>query len=63
MQHTPTLKKPAQRLKDILISNQLAIPLLILIAQQRQKIIFQQRDVTHLKMIGDIFDKVKKEKT
>lgn len=51
------LKKPGTKLKDALMNNKLALPLLILIAQQRGNIIFHT-DTSHLKLLGDLYDKV-----
>ncbi len=51
------LKKAITRLRDALIFTDLAIPLFILIAQQRGTIIYKT-NTEHLKLVGDLYDKV-----
>jgi THO complex subunit 2 len=51
------LKRSTNKLKDTLLNNKLALPLMILIAQQRSAIIFKG-DSQLLKMVGDMYDKV-----
>lgn len=51
------LKRPSLRLRDTLVNGKLAIPLLLLIAQQRSSIVFKNTSA-HLKLIGDLYDKV-----
>lgn len=48
-------------MKDNLVNTKLAIPLLVLIAQQRSSIIFKTES-SHLKLIGDLYDKVRERK-
>jgi THO complex subunit 2 len=50
------MKKSITKLRDALLNSKLAIPLLILIGQQRSSIIFNTESV-HLKLIGDLYDK------
>ncbi|KPM11917.1 THO complex subunit 2-like protein, partial [Sarcoptes scabiei] len=49
------IKKSTLRLKDALVDNNLAMPLCILMAQQRNCIVFQSEG-THLKLIGKLYD-------
>lgn len=43
-------KKASQRLKDTLLENDLAIPLCLLIAQQRNCVVYQETEHSHLKV-------------
>ena len=52
-------KKSSQRLRDSLIEGKLTIPLCLLIAQQRNGIVFVEDTSRHLKLVGKIFDQVK----
>lgn len=49
-------KKSSQRLKDALIDNNLAVPLCLLMAQQRNCVVYQETDKDHLKLVGNLFD-------
>ena len=57
-------KKSSNRLKDTLLENELAIPLCLLMAQQRSGIVFTatsgqiEGDKRHLKLIGKLYDQV-----
>ena len=57
------MKKSANRLKDILIAHHLAIPLGLMMAQQRHNIVFQETyddtDKRHLKLVGKLTDTVR----
>lgn len=49
-------KRSSQRLKEVLLQNNLAIPLLLLIAQQRSCIVYNQTEAPHLKLVGKLYD-------
>ena len=49
-------KKSSQRLKDALIDNNLAVPLCLLMAQQRNCVVYQETENDHLKLVGNLFD-------
>nr|NP_001366034.1 THO complex subunit 2-like [Jaculus jaculus] len=49
-------KKSSQRLKDALLDHGLALPLCLLMAQQRNGVIFQEGGEKHLKLIGKLYD-------
>ncbi|XP_036596611.1 THO complex subunit 2-like [Trichosurus vulpecula] len=49
-------KKSSQRLKDALLDHGLALPLCILMAQQRNGVIFQEGGEKHLKLVGKLYD-------
>ncbi|XP_070553830.1 THO complex subunit 2-like isoform X2 [Ptychodera flava] len=49
-------KKSSQRLKDSLLDNDLAMPLCLLMAQQRNCIVFKEGSERHLKLVGKLFD-------
>ena len=51
-------KRSSQRLKESLLDNQLAIPLLLLMAQQRSAIVYDTQDDKHLKLVGKLYDQV-----
>jgi THO complex subunit 2 len=51
-------KKSSQRLKDALIDNNLAVPLCLLMAQQRTCVVYQETEDSHLKLVGQLFDQV-----
>lgn len=51
-------KKSSIRLKDALLENNLAMPLCILMAQQRNWILFHEQEHSHLKLIGKLYDHV-----
>ena len=43
-------KKAAQRLKETLLEHNLAIPLCLLIAQQRNCVVYREKEHSHLKV-------------
>jgi len=47
-------KKAAQRLKDTLLDHNLAIPLCLLIAQQRNCVVYRETEHSHLKVSSAI---------
>jgi THO complex subunit 2 len=51
-------KKSSQRLKEMLLEHQLAIPLCLLIAQQRNCVVYRETDsqLAHLKLVGKLYD-------
>lgn len=49
-------RKSSMRLKEALLESNLAWPLCILIAQQRNCIVFEDQDHSHLKLIGKLYD-------
>ncbi|KAK2490112.1 hypothetical protein MC885_011648 [Smutsia gigantea] len=49
-------KKSSQRLKDALLDHDLALPLCLLMAQQRNRVIFQEGGEKHLKLVGKLYD-------
>ena len=51
-------RKSSQRLKDYLIDNNLAVPLCLLMAQQRNCVVYQETEDSHLKLVGKLFDQV-----
>jgi THO complex subunit 2 len=51
----PPSKKCIGRLRDALLKNDLAVPLIVLIAQQRAAILFKT-DTEHLKLLGYLYD-------
>lgn len=51
-------KKSSQRLKDALLDHDLALPLCLLMAQQRNGVIFQEGGEKHLKLVGKLYDQV-----
>lgn len=53
-------KKSSQRLKDALLDHDLALPLCLLMAQQRNGVIFQEGGEKHLKLVGKLYDQVSK---
>ena len=52
-------KKSSQRLKDALIDNNLAVPICLLMAQQRTCVVYQETENSHLKLVGSLFDQVR----
>lgn len=50
------VKKSSQRLKEALLDQDLAIPLCLLMAQQRQCILFQEQENSHIKLVGKLYD-------
>lgn len=51
-----SLKKGAMRLYRTLMQNRLAVPLLILVAQQREACVFSDDDDVHIKSLSSTFD-------
>ncbi|ELW68126.1 THO complex subunit 2 [Tupaia chinensis] len=49
-------KKSSQRLKDALLDHDLALPLCLLMAQQRNGVIFQEGGEKPLKLVGKLYD-------
>ncbi|XP_064422604.1 THO complex subunit 2 isoform X2 [Latimeria chalumnae] len=49
-------KKSSQRLKDALLDHDLALPLCLLMAQQRNGVVFQEGGEKHLKLVGKLYD-------
>ncbi|XP_066227917.1 THO complex subunit 2-like [Saccopteryx leptura] len=49
-------KKSSQRLKDALLDHNLALPLCLLMAQQRNGVILQEGGEKHLKLVGKLYD-------
>ncbi|XP_022246119.1 THO complex subunit 2-like, partial [Limulus polyphemus] len=49
-------KKSSQRLKDSLLEHDLAIPLCLLMAQQRNCTLYHEQDHSHLKLVGKLYD-------
>ncbi|XP_041931252.1 THO complex subunit 2 [Alosa sapidissima] len=51
-------KKSSQRLKDALLEHELALPLCLLMAQQRNGVVFSEGGEKHLKLVGKLYDQV-----
>ena len=51
-------KKSSQRLRDTLIEGKLDLPLCLLMAQQRNGIVFFEDPDRHLKLVGKLYDQV-----
>uniref|UniRef100_T1GUM3 THO complex subunit 2 n=1 Tax=Megaselia scalaris TaxID=36166 RepID=T1GUM3_MEGSC len=49
-------KKSSQRLKDALASNDLAVALCLLMAQQKHCVIYRETAQNHLKLVGKLYD-------
>ncbi|XP_076148464.1 THO complex subunit 2 [Alosa pseudoharengus] len=49
-------KKSSQRLKDALLEHELALPLCLLMAQQRNGVVFSEGGEKHLKLVGKLYD-------
>merc|ERR1719309_497292 len=49
-------RKSSQRLKDSLMDSHLAVPLLLLMAQQGSCVVYQETEKDHLKLVGKLFD-------
>ncbi|XP_037543995.1 THO complex subunit 2 isoform X2 [Nematolebias whitei] len=49
-------KKSSQRLKDVLLDHELVLPLCLLMAQQRNGVIFLEGGEKHLKLVGHLYD-------
>ncbi|GIY31131.1 THO complex subunit 2 [Caerostris extrusa] len=50
------VKKSSQRLKESLLDQDLAIPLCLLMAQQRNCILYHESDNSHVKLVGKLYD-------
>lgn len=51
-------RKSSLRLKEALLENNLAMPLCMLMAQQRNCILHQENQDTHIKLVGKLYDQV-----
>lgn len=51
-------RRSSTRLKDALLENHLAMPLCILMAQQRHCILYREQEHSHLKLVGKLYDQV-----
>jgi len=49
-------RKSSQRLKDCLIEMDMAVPLVLLMAQQGSCVVYQETEKDHLKLVGKLFD-------
>uniref|UniRef100_A0A669CVE1 THO complex subunit 2 n=1 Tax=Oreochromis niloticus TaxID=8128 RepID=A0A669CVE1_ORENI len=49
-------KKSSQRLKEVLLDHELALPLCLLMAQQRNGVVFLEGGEKHLKLVGHLYD-------
>ena len=49
-------RKSSQRLKDTLLEKELAVPLVLLMAQQGNCVVYQETESDHLKLVGKLFD-------
>uniref|UniRef100_A0A7N9AXV8 THO complex subunit 2 n=1 Tax=Mastacembelus armatus TaxID=205130 RepID=A0A7N9AXV8_9TELE len=49
-------KKSSQRLKEALLDHELALPLCLLMAQQRNGVVFLEGGEKHLKLVGHLYD-------
>ncbi|XP_077559324.1 THO complex subunit 2-like protein isoform X3 [Haemaphysalis longicornis] len=49
-------KKSSQRLKEALLEQDLALPLCLLMAQQKNCILFRDQEASHLKLVGKLYD-------
>uniref|UniRef100_G1QCD4 THO complex subunit 2 n=1 Tax=Myotis lucifugus TaxID=59463 RepID=G1QCD4_MYOLU len=49
-------KKSSQRLKDALLDYDLALPLVLMIAQQRNRVIFQEGGEEDVELVGKLYD-------
>ncbi|XP_028517932.1 THO complex subunit 2 isoform X2 [Exaiptasia diaphana] len=49
-------KKSSQRLRDAVVDGELALPLCILMAQQRNGVVFFEDNKRHLKLVGKLYD-------
>ena len=54
-------KKSSQRLREALVDANLSVPMLLLMAQQRDCIIYRDGAKRHLKLVGMLFDNVSHE--
>lgn len=51
-------KRSSVRLKEALLEHELAVPLLLLMAQQRSSVVYNQTESPHLKLVGKLYDQV-----
>ena len=51
-------KKSSTRLKDTLLEHNLALSLCLLMAQQRDGVIYHEGTESHLKLVGKLYDQV-----
>lgn len=51
-------KKSSQRLKEVLVDHELALPLCLLMAQHRNGVVFLEGGEKHLKLVGHLHDQV-----
>ncbi|XP_050689638.1 THO complex subunit 2-like isoform X2 [Eriocheir sinensis] len=49
-------KRSSVRLKEALLEHELAVPLLLLTAQQRSSVVYNQTESPHLKLVGKLYD-------
>merc|ERR1719468_911185 len=49
-------RKSSQRLKECLMEMNLAVPLVLLMAQQGSCVVYQETEEAHLKLVGKLFD-------
>ncbi|XP_064481885.1 THO complex subunit 2-like isoform X2 [Ornithodoros turicata] len=49
-------KKSSQRLKEALLEQDLALPLCLLMAQQKNCILYREQEASHLKLVGKLYD-------
>nr|XP_037284733.1 THO complex subunit 2-like [Rhipicephalus microplus] len=49
-------KKSSQRLKESLLEQDLALPLCLLMAQQKNCILYREQEASHLKLVGKLYD-------
>ena len=52
-------KKSSQRLREALVNANLSLPLLLLMSQQRDCIVYRDGAKRHLKLVGTLFDNVR----
>jgi THO complex subunit 2 len=50
------IRKPSVRLRDALMEGHLTIPLCLLIAQQRNGVVYVEETTDHLKLLGKLYD-------
>ncbi|CAB3360322.1 Hypothetical predicted protein [Cloeon dipterum] len=53
---TKNTKKSSNRLKESLTEHNLAVPLCLLMAQQRYCVVYKETEQSHLKLVGKLFD-------
>lgn len=56
-------KKSSQRLKEALLEQDLALPLCLLMAQQKNCILYRDQEASHLKLVGKLYDQVRARST